>query len=174
MGESTAKQDIFPLTEIATLNQVCENLHRQIPRVGQMPPRPPTLRGRFGALLVSLVRRSLFWYIDQHKEFEHQVLEGFRTTNALFQHLDANRQRTQLMLLELQSEIVTLRAAITRLKQEVGTGEPEIGRLLESVLRAETKARLTLENYVQHELNDVRASVRASKAIPDLSTKQSG
>ena len=32
------------------------------PQVGDIPPQPPTLRGRLGAVLVNLVRRMLFWY----------------------------------------------------------------------------------------------------------------
>ncbi len=35
-----------------------------------MPPRPPTLRARFGALLIAPVRRLVFWLAHQVQEFE--------------------------------------------------------------------------------------------------------
>jgi hypothetical protein len=35
-----------------------------------MPPRPPTLRARFGALLIAPVRRIVFWLAHQVQEFE--------------------------------------------------------------------------------------------------------
>ncbi len=35
-----------------------------------MPPRPPTLRARLGALLIAPVRRLVFWLAHQVQEFE--------------------------------------------------------------------------------------------------------
>ncbi len=35
-----------------------------------MPPRPPTFRARFGALLIAPVRRIVFWLAHQVQEFE--------------------------------------------------------------------------------------------------------
>jgi len=40
-----------------------QELRRSVQSVGAMPPLPPTVRGRVGAILVGLVRRSLFWLI---------------------------------------------------------------------------------------------------------------
>lgn len=37
------------------------DLKRLMGDIGQMPPRPPTLRGRLGATPVRIVRRVLFW-----------------------------------------------------------------------------------------------------------------
>src|SRR6185369_3937108 len=35
------------------------------PQLGDMPPVPPTVRGRTGAVLVQAIRRALFWYTSQ-------------------------------------------------------------------------------------------------------------
>jgi 2-polyprenyl-3-methyl-5-hydroxy-6-metoxy-1,4-benzoquinol methylase len=40
--------------------------------VGQMPPQPPTMRGRIGAWIIRQVRRALFWYTPQILEF-HRI-----------------------------------------------------------------------------------------------------
>jgi 2-polyprenyl-3-methyl-5-hydroxy-6-metoxy-1,4-benzoquinol methylase len=57
-------------------------------RVGHMPPSPPTLRGRIGAVLVMIVRRALCWYTEQI----NQTLEWHRAKTAdVLQHL-AKRQ----------------------------------------------------------------------------------
>src|SRR5262245_7749192 len=39
------------------------------PQLGDMPPAPPTMRGRLGAILVRVVRRALFWYTNQIRSF---------------------------------------------------------------------------------------------------------
>jgi len=44
--------------------------------IGAMPPCPRTLRGRFGAILVSLVRRAMFWFLPQ-LEHMHALLISF-------------------------------------------------------------------------------------------------
>ena len=42
-------------------------------KIGDMPPCPPTLRGRIGALFVRIVRRALFWYSGQIAAFQGLV-----------------------------------------------------------------------------------------------------
>jgi len=52
---------------LASLRSSCE-------LVGEMPPTPPTLRGRIGARLVSVVRRTLFWLLPPlHSVLYEQV-----------------------------------------------------------------------------------------------------
>src|SRR5690242_8076286 len=45
----------LPVTE-----QLSRSVGFNIPQIGDMPPQPPTIRGRLGAVLVGIVRRALF------------------------------------------------------------------------------------------------------------------
>ncbi len=60
------------LIEAEQLRRLSSNPNSQ---VGRMPPQPPTLRGRLGAVLVRLVRRSLFWYTQQINEIVGKIAE---------------------------------------------------------------------------------------------------
>src|SRR5262249_19533484 len=48
--------------ELRQANQWTKLISQSGALIGQLPPTPPTLRGLFGALLIKLVRRALFWY----------------------------------------------------------------------------------------------------------------
>jgi hypothetical protein len=66
-----------PLTvESAALRSVLSALHASYALVGQLPPEPPTLRGRIGARLVKLVQRMLFWYTPQIVHFQYSALRA--------------------------------------------------------------------------------------------------
>ena len=45
--------------------------------IGQLPPEPPTLRGRVGSLLVKSVHRALFWYTPQIVKFHRVATRSF-------------------------------------------------------------------------------------------------
>lgn len=52
-------------------------------RIGQMPPKPPTLRGTLGAALVGVVRRSLWWFSAQLAGFHSRVIAALDRQSAL-------------------------------------------------------------------------------------------
>src|SRR4051812_3364249 len=54
------------------LSRIVESTAQQ---VGDMPPAPPTMRGRTGAVLVQAIRRALFWYTGQIRAFQGMVAE---------------------------------------------------------------------------------------------------
>jgi 2-polyprenyl-3-methyl-5-hydroxy-6-metoxy-1,4-benzoquinol methylase len=74
-----------------------ETLARRVewgqPQVGDMPPQPPTVRGRIGAVLVSLVRRMLFWYTDQIRSFHAGVSEAAAEQVRFAHEIDAEQRR---------------------------------------------------------------------------------
>lgn len=45
--------------------------------VGQLPPEPPTWRGRAGTKAVKLIQRMLFWYTPQIVRFQYSALRAF-------------------------------------------------------------------------------------------------
>ena len=66
------------------------------PQVGDIPPQPPTLRGRLGAVLVKLVRRMLFWYTGQIRTFHGVVAEAVGEQARSLQELSDGLQRQQV------------------------------------------------------------------------------
>jgi O-antigen chain-terminating methyltransferase len=67
------------------------------PQIGDMPPGPPTMRGRIGAMLVQAVRRGLFWYTGQIRAFQGMVAEAAREQAGVLQDLESRRQRQQAL-----------------------------------------------------------------------------
>lgn len=51
------------IARVARLHAAARTLRAQASRLGELPPEPPTLRGKVGALAVRLMRRSMFWLI---------------------------------------------------------------------------------------------------------------
>lgn len=62
------------------------------PQIGDMPPQPPTLRGGFGAMLVRIVRRALFWYTGQIGAL-HALVAGSASELARSLHQTRIQQR---------------------------------------------------------------------------------
>jgi O-antigen chain-terminating methyltransferase len=80
------------------------------PQVGDMPPRPPTLRGRVGAILVGIVRRMLFWYTGQIRSFHAGVAGAVAEQSRALRELSAGDERRQAQL----SAVVERLAALER------------------------------------------------------------
>jgi hypothetical protein len=73
------------LTRVSRLHSRVATLRGTVGRVGDLPPQPPTLRGRAGVLPVRLVRRALFWLIPPLQAMQEQmaqVLEEQAAVNA--------------------------------------------------------------------------------------------
>jgi len=63
--------------EQAGIESALAALHGSYALVGQLPPEPPTWRGRVGARAVKLVKRMLFWYTPQIVRFQYSALRAF-------------------------------------------------------------------------------------------------
>jgi SM-20-related protein len=66
-----------PMPEMECLVRVSKALHLRKTLVGRLPPEPPTLRGRFGGLMVKVIRRSLAWFTSRLDDFHSDVIEAF-------------------------------------------------------------------------------------------------
>jgi hypothetical protein len=75
-----------------------------LPQIGDMPPEPPTLGGRVGAVLVSVVRRALFWYTAQLR-FMPLPRRG-ASWRRLFRILNAQRQRQRTLMAEVRERLL--------------------------------------------------------------------
>lgn len=63
--------------------------------IGAMPPSPTTLRARIGAVLVSAVRRSLFWLIPQFERLHTLLIDSYTQQQAKIEHLQVSVEELQ-------------------------------------------------------------------------------
>lgn len=109
---SRAAAGFTPVAEV-DLNDVLrlvDHARRCSAVIGDQPPRPPTLRGRVGAVLVRLVRRTLFWYTPQITDFNEATLRVLEEQVAA-----------------LESVATRLHARMASLEQRLVEPEPEPG-----------------------------------------------
>jgi hypothetical protein len=90
-----------PSLEFAALRSVLSALHAGYALVGQLPPEPPTFRGRLGAGLVKVVQRMLFWYTPQIVHFQYSAL---RALEQQAQILERDERRIRQLEVELGEE----------------------------------------------------------------------
>jgi len=81
------------------LRRMIDHARRCAAAIGEQPPRPPTLRGRVGAVLVRLVRRMLFWHTPQIADFSEATLRVIEEQVAA---LESVSMRLHLRLVELE------------------------------------------------------------------------
>jgi hypothetical protein len=93
-----AKTEDSPWLESAALRSVLSALHASYALVGQLPPEPPTLRGRVGARLVKLIRRMLFWYTPQIVHFQYSVLRALEEQAKILQRAERRICRLEVEL----------------------------------------------------------------------------
>lgn len=84
--------------ESAALRSTISALHASYALVGQLPPQPPTLRGRVGMWLVRLVNWVLSWYSRQIVYFQYSAL---RALEEQAKTLDRAEKRIRLLEEEL-------------------------------------------------------------------------
>ena len=96
-----AQPDSSPSLEFAALRSVLSALHAGYALVGQLPPEPPTFRGRLGARLVKVVQRMLFWYTPQIVHFQYSAL---RALEQQAQILERGERRIRQLEVELGEE----------------------------------------------------------------------
>ena len=115
-----------PPIESAGIRPALSALYASYGLVGQMPPQPPTFRGRLGARVVKLVQRLLFWYTPQIVHFQYSALRALEEQNKSLESAaaalggfrrsaDAARESIELRVLKLESELAEERARNGRL-----------------------------------------------------------
>jgi 2-polyprenyl-3-methyl-5-hydroxy-6-metoxy-1,4-benzoquinol methylase len=112
--------------ESAGMRSALSALYASYGLVGQMPPEPPTFRGRIGARLVKLLQRMLFWYTPQIVHFQYSALraleEQSRSLESAAAHLqgfkhseEAARESIEMRVRQLESALAEERARNGRL-----------------------------------------------------------
>lgn len=85
--------------------RLSRSMESAVTQVGDMPPEPPTMRGRMGAMLVQAMRRALFWYTGQIRGFQAMVAESARELGNALQELGSRQEREQSMLSSLNDRL---------------------------------------------------------------------
>jgi 2-polyprenyl-3-methyl-5-hydroxy-6-metoxy-1,4-benzoquinol methylase len=106
-GMDRTKPDSTRISLPAT-ERLSRSVEFNLPQIGDMPPEPPTLRGRMGAVLVGMVRRGLFWYTAQIKAFHAAVADAARELAPALQDLNAQQQRQRTLIGEGRERIAEL------------------------------------------------------------------
>lgn len=120
-----AEADNSSSTDSASLRSLLSTLHGSYALVGQLPPEPPTLRGRMGARLVKLVQRMLFWYTPQIVHFQYSVLRTLEEQANLLQSATRRISRLETELEKERAEKQDLCRALEDLKLAIGV-DPDV------------------------------------------------
>ena len=96
--------------DLAKLHGRLQELKVNCARIGQPPAHPPTLRGKLGARLVSVVRRMLFWYTPPLQTTLQGLAQAIddliRTAGRMQETMD--QQALQLMKAPAEPDILLL------------------------------------------------------------------
>jgi 2-polyprenyl-3-methyl-5-hydroxy-6-metoxy-1,4-benzoquinol methylase len=102
-----APADTWDVNLLCT-ERLARSLEWNLPQIGDMPPEPPTIRGRMGAMLVRIVRRALFWYTSQIKTFHARAADAAREQALAFQGIGAEQRRQRSQIAELRNDLIEL------------------------------------------------------------------
>jgi len=133
------------LLDMNSLETTVRSLHLSKSLVGELPPKPPSFRGSLGNLLVKAVRRMLFWYTPQIRDFQAGVAAGFDQQVAALRSMAAATQQNWRLLLEVENRFEKLERALdaeTRAREHlVQRAEAETRAREHLVQRVEAEAR---------------------------------
>jgi hypothetical protein len=110
-----------PQVDLLPASRAADQLREAIRRFGAMPPQPPTLRGRAGAVFVRILRRLLFFQTEQIRALElaaakvddehNRAMEALAAHLHLLWHLSAERE------LQLSERIAALEIVVRESKR---------------------------------------------------------
>jgi SAM-dependent methyltransferase len=110
--------------------------------VGQMPPQPPTVRARVGRLLVSIVRRAVFWLTDQIRSFQTAVVASQKEHAQLLRNHAAEMLRLRQIIEAAEAQMKQLDSTSKRLdsasKQLDSTFRTDLNKLSDRVENVNT------------------------------------
>ncbi len=114
--------------------------------VGQMPPQPPTLRGRIGAWVVHQVRRALFWYTPRIQEFHRNATYVLEQQAEMIEALAREKSELTSRVGELESS-GQLREEIASLERMTGEAKAALQALREDIQDQKTRTTVLLERH---------------------------
>jgi len=101
--------------DLSGLTASSTELREAIRRFGRMPPRPPTLRAKAGALAVRVMRRALFWQTEQIQALEAAAADAIEEDNRAIETLACAVHRLWSLDSERAAAIEQLQAQVAEL-----------------------------------------------------------
>ena len=144
---SDMRKSVSPLNRTAGFltieaEELLQTVSKPDSQVGHMPPEPPTIRGKIGAVFVRLVRRALFWYTPRINELNLKMAELLRGHAERIAVIADTLDQAQLTEAQFRSKLNGLYSAQAQLHSDVETSRATQTRLLAKVeqLRADLDA----------------------------------
>ena len=83
---------------IVRLKASTASLQEAVSRIGEIPPGPPTLRARLGALAVRMMQRALFWLVPSVRSTQQNVVYVLRDHVAVTEEILKALQQTNIQI----------------------------------------------------------------------------
>jgi len=158
--------------ELVELRSAIAALYSSYALVGQMPPEPPTFRGRFGARLVRLVQRLLFWYTPQIVHFQYSALKACESALRAFEGQAKSVRQLEAGLKNVQQlgaeNTERLEARLKNVQQQETENAQRLEARLKNVQQQEAENVQRLEGELRREQNDREAAVAAAMSRAEI------
>jgi SAM-dependent methyltransferase len=128
--------------EMPRLRDGARSLRMTSNLVGEMPPEPPTLRGRVGSWLIRSIRRALFWYTPRIVEFQQNVSRAIEQEVEAIEEIARENEALRLRIAEMETDRLAIKSSLTK----------------------EIIARRAVERWAGSEVTFLREAVRDIKA----------
>lgn len=92
------------LSSVDRLRASTAHLRSAVAQIGEVPPAPPTLRGRVGALVVRALQRGLFWLIPSIRNSQFQIVDALDLHLAATSDILQVLQQTHIEIARLSAE----------------------------------------------------------------------
>jgi signal transduction histidine kinase len=155
------------------------NLHRlaalareRIAGIGRLPPQPPTIRARIGAVFVRIVRRALFWYTPPIQQTFDPLIQAAGEQAALTDELSRQIRRalrhSDSLEERIQSVEKSLRELTAMLSQSAGEAARPIAPVRQETVNSEFLRRDPEREPRQRQEELLRAQSRAIEHLREI------
>ena len=161
----------LPAMDFSHLRTLVNGVQEASLRVGQMPPVPPTARGRIGAVLVQVVRRMLFWHTAQLGQFGRTVkttLEEQANLLEAVSHITAEGARLNELL---RAHLESLERQLEAAGEAASQTKQELKEQFEATAAAQEGLRAQLASY-QERLHEAEGQIAAEMAAREGLARQ--
>lgn len=153
------------MLESAGVRSALATLQSSYALVGQMPPEPPTWRGRLGANVVKLVQRLLFWYTPQIVHFQYSALRAFEEQAKSLETAGQRLRELQRRQDEAGESLESLKSPIRQLQGELAEQRAQLDRRQEETESRLAEQRAQLELRLAEERRVVAGTASQTEAF---------
>jgi SAM-dependent methyltransferase len=137
--DNQAPRQISDQTTIADLRRLRDStrlVRLTEATVGNVPPEPPTLRGRVGAWMIRKIRRALFWYTPAIVEFHRNVTRAMEEQFAVIEQLLEENTSAREKLAEISADIEQVRLDAAENQRRLSAQDAETRAVAETLQAA--------------------------------------